>query len=174
MRPTSGRWCGRCSYEKYGDRIYSEGFQVVTTVDSRLQRAADAARAAVLEYDRRHGWRGAAGHVDVKQEDDEALAAAIEDKPVVGGLIPAIVVQTGAEEATVVARSGLRYRLGMDGILRRARKDDVTPKTPRDVIKIGDVVYVLPSAKGEARLRRSPRFRARSSRSTRSTARSWR
>jgi membrane carboxypeptidase/penicillin-binding protein len=29
-------------------------------VDSRLQRAADVAlRSAVLEYDRRHGWRGA-------------------------------------------------------------------------------------------------------------------
>ena len=46
-------------FEKFGERIYSEGFQVVTTVDSRLQRAADVAlRSAVLEYDRRHGWRG--------------------------------------------------------------------------------------------------------------------
>ena len=143
-------------FEKYGDRIYSEGFQVVTTVDSRLQRAADVAlRSAVLEYDRRHGWRGAAGHVEVAQESDAALAGLIEERPVIGGLIPAIVVRTGAEEATVVARSGMRYRLGMDG-MRWARTAEATPKTPRDVLKIGDVVYVLPSGEGEALLAQVP------------------
>jgi penicillin-binding protein 1A len=143
-------------YEKFGDRIYSEGFQVVTTVDSRLQRAADVAlRSAVLEYDRRHGWRGPVGRVEVAKESDEELAATIEDRPVVGGLIPAIVVRTAAEEATVVARSGMRYRLGMEGI-RWARTGDVTPKSPRDVMKIGDVVYILPSGEGVALLAQLP------------------
>ncbi len=143
-------------FEKYGERIYSEGFQVVTTVDSRLQRAADVAlRSAVLEYDRRHGWRGAAGHVEVTDQDDVSLAGLIEARPVVGGLIPAIVVDTGAEDATVVARSGMRYRLGMEGI-RWARTEQVTPKSPRDVLKIGDVVYVLPSGEGEALLAQVP------------------
>ena len=57
--PYVGEMVRQALYEKFGDRIYSEGFQVVTTVDSRLQRAADVAlRSAVLEYDRRHGWRG--------------------------------------------------------------------------------------------------------------------
>lgn len=154
--PYVGEMVRQALYEKFGERIYSDGFQVVTTVDSRLQRAADVAlRAAVLEYDRRHAWRGVSGHVEVRDQDDEALAAIIEDKPVVGGLIPAIVVQTGAEEATVVARSGLRYRLGMDGI-RWAHVNDAAPKTPRDVMKIGDIVYVLPSGKGEALLAQLP------------------
>ncbi|MGH6885954.1 MAG: penicillin-binding protein 1A, partial [Geminicoccales bacterium] len=143
-------------YEKFGDRLYADGFQVVTTIDSRLQRAADVAlRSAVLEYDRRHGWRGPPGHLELKQESDAALAALIEDRPVVGGLIPAIVLRTSAEEATVVARSGMRYRLGMEGI-RWARVDNVTPKTPRDVLKIGDIVYVLPSGESEALLAQIP------------------
>ena len=104
-------------YEKFGERIYADGFQVVTTIDSRLQRAADVAlRSAVLEYDRRHGWRGPVGRVEVRDQDDVALAGLIEDRPVVGGLIPAVVIRTGASEATVVARSGLRYRLAMEGI----------------------------------------------------------
>jgi penicillin-binding protein 1A len=143
-------------YEKFGERIYSDGFQVVTTIDSRLQRAADVAlRSAVLEYDRRHGWRGPAGRVEVRDQDDAALAALIEDRPVVGGLIPAVVVRTGADEATAVARSGLRYRLGMEGI-RWARTGEVTPKSPRDVLRIGDVVFVLPSGEGEALLAQLP------------------
>jgi len=143
-------------YEKFGERIYADGFQVVTTVDSRLQRAADVAlRSAVLEYDRRHGWRGAAGRVEVRDQDDEALAALIAERPVVGGLVPAVVVRTGADEATVVARSGLRYRLGMDGI-RWARTGEVTPKSPRDVLRIGDVVYVLPAGEDKALLAQLP------------------
>jgi penicillin-binding protein 1A len=143
-------------YEKYGERIYSEGFQVITTVDSRLQRAADVAlRSAVLEYDRRHGWRGPVGHVEVGKQDDAGLAALIEDRPVVGGLIPAIVVRTGADAATVVARSGMRYGLPMEGI-RWARTGNATPKSPRDVMKIGDVVYVLPTSKDDALLAQLP------------------
>jgi penicillin-binding protein 1A len=154
--PYVGEMVRLLMHEKYGDRIYADGFQVVTTVDSRLQRAADVAlRSAVLEYDRRHGWRGAAGRVDVAKESDEALAALIEERPVVGGLIPAIVVRTGAAEATVVARSGMRYRLGMEGI-RWARTDEVTPQSPRDVLKIGDVVHVLPTDEGEALLAQIP------------------
>ena len=141
---------------KYGERIYSDGFQVFTTIDSRLQRAADVAlRSAVVEYDRRHGWRGAIGRVEVDKETDEILAGAIEDYPVVGGLVPAIVVDTDATEASVVARSGLRYRLGMEGI-RWARVKDKTPQSPRDVMKIGDVVYVLPSGEGKALLAQLP------------------
>ncbi len=144
-------------FEKFGDRIYSEGFQVITTVDSRLQRAADVAlRSTVLEYDRRHGWRGPVGRVAIGDRDtDEIIAAAIEERAVVGGLIPSVVVQTGASEATVVARNGMRYRLTMDGI-RWAKIGDATPKSPRDVMKIGDVVYVLPSGEGVALLAQLP------------------
>jgi penicillin-binding protein 1A len=154
--PYVGEMVRQALYEKFGDRIYSGGYQVVTTVDSRLQRAADVAlRSAVIEYDRRHGWRGVAGHVDLAKQGDEELAALIEEQPVVGGLVPAIVVRTGAEEATVVARSGMRYRLGMEGI-RWARTADAVPKTPRDVLRIGDVVYVLPSGEDEALLAQIP------------------
>lgn len=44
---------------RYGLDAYTNGFKVVTTVDSRLQIAAQKAlRISLLEYDRRHGYRG--------------------------------------------------------------------------------------------------------------------
>ncbi len=44
---------------RFGPSAYTDGYRVVTTIDSRLQRAADnALRTALLEYDRRHGYRG--------------------------------------------------------------------------------------------------------------------
>ena len=113
-------------FEKFGERIYSDGFQVVTTVDSRLQRAADVAlRSAVLEYDRRHGWRGPAGRVDVEEVSDEALAALIEERPVIGGLIPAIVVRTHAErgDGGGAERHALSPRHGWHPLGARRRRD---------------------------------------------------
>jgi penicillin-binding protein 1A len=46
---------------RYGLDAYTIGLKVVTTIDSRLQIAARTAlRTALLEYDRRHGYRGPA------------------------------------------------------------------------------------------------------------------
>ena len=44
---------------RYGPSAYTKGYKVVTTIDSRLQANAEKAlHAALLEYDRRHGYRG--------------------------------------------------------------------------------------------------------------------
>ena len=43
----------------FGLEAYTAGYKVVTTIDSRLQRAGERAlRTALLQYDRRHGFRG--------------------------------------------------------------------------------------------------------------------
>jgi penicillin-binding protein 1A len=154
--PYVGEMVRLALYEKYGERVYSDGFQVVTTIDGRLQRAADVAlRSAVLEYDRRHGWRGRAGRIPLEDQVDDALARALEEYPVVGGLLPAVVVKVVGSDATVVARTGRRYRLPMDG-MHWARKGNDPPKSPRDVVAVGDVVYVLPSSAGDALLAQLP------------------
>ncbi len=46
--------------DKYGEEeAYSKGFQVFTTVDSRLQgKAVAAVQKNVVGYDERHGYRG--------------------------------------------------------------------------------------------------------------------
>ncbi len=44
---------------RYGPDAYTDGYKVVTTINAKLQRSAnDSLRAALLEYDRRHGYRG--------------------------------------------------------------------------------------------------------------------
>ena len=45
---------------RFGLAAYTAGLKVTTTIDSRLQRAAnDALRGALTDYDERHGYRGA-------------------------------------------------------------------------------------------------------------------
>jgi len=61
----------REAVRQFGQAAYTDGYQVVTTIDSRLQLAANRAlRTALLEYDRRHGYRG-----PVAQVDPQALVA---------------------------------------------------------------------------------------------------
>ena len=48
------------------DALYREGLAVRTSLDPNLQEIADRVlRAGLIEYDRRHGWRGAVGRISV-------------------------------------------------------------------------------------------------------------
>ncbi|MBX6393323.1 MAG: transglycosylase domain-containing protein, partial [Burkholderiales bacterium] len=53
-------------YERYPEDVYTAGFRVYTTVHSKDQEAAVAAlREGLLEYDRRHGYRGPEAYVEL-------------------------------------------------------------------------------------------------------------
>ena len=52
--------------ERLGLAAYTSGLKVTTTIDSRLQNAAtNALRKTLIEYDERHGYRGALAHLDI-------------------------------------------------------------------------------------------------------------
>ena len=75
---------------RYGLKAYTEGYQVVTTIDSELQLAANnALRQALVNYDRRHGYRGPIFQTslediidqyrsDTANSDDDLLAPAYD------------------------------------------------------------------------------------------------
>ena len=53
-------------FERYHDAIYSSGMKVYTTLHKADQEAANLAlHQGVLDYDRRHGYRGPEGFVDL-------------------------------------------------------------------------------------------------------------
>ena len=54
--------------ERYGSAAYTAGYNVYTTVNANRQEAANKAlRDALLGYDRRHGYRGHLGFLDLNQ-----------------------------------------------------------------------------------------------------------
>ena len=66
----------RAMEDRYGAESETSGFRVMTTVRSSDQMAAtNAVRNGMVEYDRRHGWRGAEAHLDLAAapETDTAL-----------------------------------------------------------------------------------------------------
>src|SRR5204863_388905 len=64
---------------RYGEKgLYESGLSVRTSMDGKLQAAADKAlRDGLIAYDRGHGgWRGAVGHIDPGANWAARLAAA--------------------------------------------------------------------------------------------------
>ena len=68
VAPFPAEWVRQELVERYGTDIYA-GYEAVTTLDSKLQLAAQRALRTGLEaYDRRHGYRGAVARVEVPPE----------------------------------------------------------------------------------------------------------
>jgi membrane carboxypeptidase/penicillin-binding protein len=65
--------------QHYGEEALSQGLRVTTTIDSRLQSAAQAAvRRALRDYDRRHGYRGAEAKIDLDGATEADMDAYLE------------------------------------------------------------------------------------------------
>ena len=129
---------------RYGEAALTDGLRVTTTVDSRLQAAADAAaRRTMLEYDRRHGYRGPLARLEGPLPADvAAVAAALRNYPDRGGLVAGLVEATRDQGAAVRLRDGSRVELGWDDLswARPALPDDrvgPAPKLAADVVGSG-------------------------------------
>ena len=134
---------------KYSESTYADGFNVYTTIRAKDQQAADAAlRKSLLEYDRRHGWRGPVGHEDISRKTGtEQLDELLRSYPVVGGLIPAVVRYTDDNTAVAYTSDGISIELGLPAMAWAQRMIDEdtlgpAPKKVTDVVKVGDVVYL--------------------------------
>ncbi len=135
---------------KYGDSIYTAGYRVFTTIDSRLESAATVAlRTGLLQYDRRHGWRGATAKVDLaKGGSPAALDLDLEEFPVIGGLKPAVVESVADKSAKVYVKGLGQVTLPWDKLswARRELPDEKTDRSPTqasDIFSRGDVIYTV-------------------------------
>jgi penicillin-binding protein 1A len=54
-------------FEEYGEEVYKAGMNVYTSIDGELQVVANRAlRRALLDYNRRHGYRGVIGSIEMQ------------------------------------------------------------------------------------------------------------
>jgi penicillin-binding protein 1A len=148
---------------RYGDDAVNQGYRVYTTIDGRLQTAANRAlRIGLIEYDRRHGYRGPLKHLNL---DDRSAPvkpdAALADIPEIGGLRPALVVSVAPMAARVYIRSVGFAQIEWDGLSWAHRRISdtrvgVPPKHADDVVARGDVVYIVTNGHGVAALAQLP------------------
>jgi penicillin-binding protein 1A len=143
---------------RFGPAAESAGYRVYTTIDGRLQTAANRAlRIGLIEYDRRHGWRGPIGHADVTaRTKDEQLDELLEEYTSSGFLIPAVVLSETDKTARVFVRSRGFAQIAWDGMSWARKEDGPAPKSVAEIMAPGDVVYVVTDGKGTAQLGQIP------------------
>ena len=127
--------------ERYGGEAESSGYRVFTTVRSDDQLAANkAVRDGLVEYDRRHGWRGVEGHIDlVGAESTPDLRAQLARFSSINGMMPGVVTALADGKAQVRLRTG-------DAVELDAASTKWTGKSPSALFKVGDVVRVVAAA----------------------------
>ena len=157
--------------ERFGEDTYSAGYQVVTTLDSNHQDAANyALRNGLLEFTRRRGYRGPIASFELP---DDLLSTPVPEWPIEllneldqyapGGLEVALVtaIDETTNDAAIVFKNGSADTLPWNG-MRWAKPfvDRETtgpaPETAADVLAVGDVIHVMPTTAGTWALAQVP------------------
>ena len=138
---------------RYGEKVlYGAGLSVRTSLDARLQGAADKAlRTGLIAYERGHGgWRGAIARIDPKG-DWAAHLAAVPVPPVASdvGWRLAMVIRGEPDAAAIGFADGTTGRIPFSEMRwARPRYENGSfgprPRSAPDVVKPGDVVMVDP------------------------------
>lgn len=134
--------------QRYGDTmLYKGGLAVRTSLEPRLQDIATRVmREGLMDYDRRHGWRGPVAHFDTTED----WARKLGDVKRPGGALPEWELAVVLEVEGKSARIGLRGRAGTITFddTKWARKwlegqrFGAAPNSLKDVLSVGDVVLV--------------------------------
>jgi penicillin-binding protein 1A len=133
----------------YGDaKLYEGGLSVRTTLNPRLQRIAERVmRQGLIDYDRRHGWRGPVTHLDLTAYEWRPALIQIEPPAGAAPWTIAAVLSTDDAKADIGLPTGQTGFIPM-AELRWARPwlpdQEVGPEptSPGAVLKAGDVVLV--------------------------------
>ncbi len=133
--------------EKYGDKsLYSEGLNVITTIDPTLQKiATKALRKGLEEYDKRQGWRGPIGN---KNNDNfEILKSKYKDYPGVHDKLICLVEEVGEESIQLrTLNDGALINLNYEDIINQKwlknGQNNYSLKDLKSLIKKNDIIVV--------------------------------
>ncbi len=140
--------------ELHGNDAYLAGYSVYTTIEASKQQAAvDAVQRGILAYDLRHGYRGPEGSIPIDKLTEVGVVAELVAKmPTVGDLQPGVVTEVN-EKSAMVSLSQEIIQLDINSV-KWARtyksQNSLGPKVKKvtDVLKAGDIIRVLDTAKG--------------------------
>ncbi|MGY1488857.1 penicillin-binding protein 1A [Methylobacillus pratensis] len=151
-------------YERYKDDIYSSGLKIYTTIRKSNQEAANRAiLQGIIDYDRRHGYRGP--EKTVAPGTNEAgsgnwLDNAMDDLESFQGMMPAVVTKVTPKVVSVYAKDGNNIEISGDGLAfvqKQLAEKDAAKRTikPGAVIRImrqGDNWHIVQLPQAEAAL----------------------
>ena len=132
-------------YAQYREETYTRGFNVVTTIDSADQQVAyTALRKGIMDYERRHGYRGPEGFIELPagaDDREQAIDDALLEHPDNGELVAAVVTAATPRQITVAFIDGSSATIEGDN-LRFASGALSASAQPNRRIRPGAIVRV--------------------------------
>lgn len=148
-------------FEQYKEETYTRGFNVYTTLFKADQDAAYAAvRRGVMDYERRHGYRGPEAFIDLPSDDEvrlDAIDDALTKFASSGDLRSAVVTAASAKSVRAAMLSGESIDIAGEGLRFAA---PALAKNARTRIKPGSVIRVVQDAKGKWAITQLPQVAA--------------
>ena len=148
-------------FERYQEDTYTQGIKVYTTIRQQDQAIAYAAlRKGVLEYDRRHGYRGPEGYIDLrKEEGEEYLEDALQDVADSDDLIPAVIQQINAKGVRAYCKGGEIAEISGEGLkFAQSSQSDKVALNRR--LRVGSLIRVQKDEKGNWQIIQLPQVEA--------------
>ena len=144
---------------RFPNDVYTRGLKVYTTILKDDQEAAyTSVRKGVMDYDRRHGYRGAEAYVDmsdVSSDQDDELEDLLQDYNDADNLQAALVLQAGPKAVRVYRRNGEIITLSGDAIKFAAKMlDDKAPANKR--LRRGAIIRLIQDDKGNFQISQLP------------------
>ncbi len=145
--------------EKFGEAIYSDGYVIYTTINGKMQNAAQKAlQNGILAYDARHGFRG--GEYRLKDLDEETKNTFFENNRTIVGMIPAIVTEVSDTEISFELKGGELVTITKSELeeLKIYETEDIRHKWKKltDIIKPARAVRLKPLEDGKYQLTQLP------------------
>jgi penicillin-binding protein 1A len=137
-------------YEQFKEDTYTRGLNVFTTITKADQDAAYLAlRRGVMDYERRHTYRGPEAYVDLpdnKSEADEMTESELAEHPDSDDIVAAMVLSASATKLTAVTASGEEITITGAGLEQgRSWLSDKNPPNKR--LRRGAVIRVVQEGK---------------------------
>ena len=137
-------------YEQFKEESYTRGLNVFTTITKADQDAAYlAVRKGVMDYEKRHGYRGPESYIDIpenKDEAEDAIEVELANHPDSDDLVAAVVLEATPKLVHAVLISGEEIRIEGAGLtFAAALLSDKAPPNKR--VKRGAVIRVTQEGK---------------------------
>jgi penicillin-binding protein 1A len=107
-------------YDQFKEDAYTRGLNVFTTITKADQDAAYLAlRHGVMDYEKRHGYRGPEGYMEIpsdKEEAEDAIEVELADHPDSDDIVAAVVLDASPKHIHAVLASGEEINISGAGL----------------------------------------------------------
>ena len=132
-------------YDIFKDETYSRGINVYTTIRTDEQNAAvEAVRRHLIAYDRKYGYRGPEGFVDISKPEERAKAirTALSKTASSPFMLPAVVLEADSKHVVAAISPSITVTLDKESLkfgrrhLAAKPAKNITPLRPGSIIRV--------------------------------------